>query len=439
MTMRTGSTVASGWIARWTRANHFILTTTTMQVGSTVVTSALGFFYWWTATHLYLPQAVGVAAASVSLMQLFATFSVLGLGTLLISELPRRSNEQGTLLKMALSTAAISGCVIGIVGAVVAFGVLRDWKASDVNLVVIALFIGGVSLTTVSLLLDQVVIGLNISPLMLSRNVIFAAVKLLAIAATAVLLLPRIAETIFATWIIGIIVSLTIILCLPIWGRFRARRSKLRAWELLRGLARSSMQHHILNLALGAPSMAMPTVALVVLSAASAAYFYSALTLASFAYMIPFALSISLFAAGSAYTSAVATRARSTLGLSFGVAVATNIVLLLGAHLILALFGKAYSENATVTLQILGLAVFPLILKDHFIALQRIRQRVGNTVIIASLGCLLELTLAVVGAIGWGLVGLSFGWLVALSVEAVYMGIPLVRLLVASDSPTTQV
>jgi O-antigen/teichoic acid export membrane protein len=147
--------------------------------------------------------------------------------------------------------------------------------------------------------------------------------------------------------------------------------------------------------------------------------------------MIPFALSISLFAAGSAWSEAIATRARSTLGLSLSVAVVTNVVLLFGAHTILALFGKAYSENATTSLQILGLAVFPLMVKDHFIALQRIRHRVSKTVIIAAIGCLLELTLAIGGAMRWGLIGLCAGWLVALCIEAVYMGVPLVRLLVA--------
>ncbi len=380
VTMRIDSTVLPAGIARWTRANHFILTTTTMQVGSTLFTSALGFFYWWTATHLFLPEAVGVAAASISTMQLLATLSVLGLGTLLISELPRRTNEQGTLVKLALTTTAISGCLIGGIGALIFFAVLRDWKSSELTPLLIALFIGGVSLTAISLILDQAVIGLNISSLMLVRNMIFATAKLVAIAATATLLVPRSGETIFATWVIGIAVSLAVILCLPAWGRYRTRRSQMRTWQLLRGLARPSLQHHILNLALAAPSMAMPTVALVVLSASSAAYFYSALTLANFAWMIPFALSISLFAAGAARSATIAARARATLGLSLAVGVAANIVLLFGAHIILALFGKSYSANATTSLQILGLAVFPLMVKDHFIALQRVRQRVGKTV-----------------------------------------------------------
>src|SRR5262249_44981006 len=162
--------------------------------------------------------------------------------------------------------------------------------------------------------------------------------------------------------------------------------------------------------------------------AASAAYFYSALTLANFAWMVPFALSISLFAAGAAWSGTVAARARSTLGLSLAVAIAANIVLLFGAHIILSLFGKTYSANATTSLQVLGLAVFPLMVKDHFIALQRVRRRVGDTVVVAAIGCLLELTLAIVGARQWGLIGLCTGWLVALAAQALYMGVPLVRL-----------
>src|ERR1035438_6627611 len=55
--------------------------------GSTIVTSALGFFYWFMAARLLPAASVGIASAIQSAAQLLSVVCVLGLSTLLISEL----------------------------------------------------------------------------------------------------------------------------------------------------------------------------------------------------------------------------------------------------------------------------------------------------------------------------------------------------------------
>jgi O-antigen/teichoic acid export membrane protein len=78
---------------QWLKTNKVMLVNTGSLVGTTTVTSVLGFVYWWLAARQFSPEAVGLSSASVSAMTLLATGCVLGLGTLLVGELPRRQDK----------------------------------------------------------------------------------------------------------------------------------------------------------------------------------------------------------------------------------------------------------------------------------------------------------------------------------------------------------
>jgi O-antigen/teichoic acid export membrane protein len=57
-------------------------------MGTTVITSLVGFAYWWLAARTAPADAVGQASAAVSAMTLIGTIGMFGMGTMLISELP---------------------------------------------------------------------------------------------------------------------------------------------------------------------------------------------------------------------------------------------------------------------------------------------------------------------------------------------------------------
>src|SRR5260370_3980024 len=89
-------------------------------VGTTVITSVLGFVYWWVAARRFTLEAVGIASASVSAMTLFGGLCILGLGTLLITELPRHPEQAGSLISTSLIVVGGVGGVVGFVFAVAA-------------------------------------------------------------------------------------------------------------------------------------------------------------------------------------------------------------------------------------------------------------------------------------------------------------------------------
>src|SRR5690349_12709444 len=140
---------------RWLSTNRVTLTNAASVMSSQVLTSAVGFVYWWLAARQYSPAAVGLASAAISAMMLLGTASMLGLGTLLIGELPRQPRHAPPLLAAALYTAAGTGAVAGLL-----FAILAPWLSPDLaslggSVGVLILFALGVSLTAVTLVLDQ--------------------------------------------------------------------------------------------------------------------------------------------------------------------------------------------------------------------------------------------------------------------------------------------
>ncbi|HEX8008677.1 MAG TPA: hypothetical protein VF482_19870, partial [Trebonia sp.] len=123
-----------------------LLGNTGTLVVSTGVASLLGVVYWMLATRLFSQRAVGYASAAVSAMTLLGTIGMLGLGTLLIGELPRRSSRAG-LVSAALLTCGLGSLVLGLAFAVVAPEVSENFTSMIGAPGRGALFTAGVAIT----------------------------------------------------------------------------------------------------------------------------------------------------------------------------------------------------------------------------------------------------------------------------------------------------
>jgi O-antigen/teichoic acid export membrane protein len=86
----------------------------------------LGFGYWWLAVRMFPPQAIGFASAAISAMTLLGTIGILGLGTLLVGELPRQAGNEGPLISTAL---LVAGAVVGCLG--IAFAIVAPLLSTD--------------------------------------------------------------------------------------------------------------------------------------------------------------------------------------------------------------------------------------------------------------------------------------------------------------------
>lgn len=406
-------------------------------VGTTAVTSLLGFVYWWLAARHFAPETVGLASALVSAMMLLGNLCILGMGTLLIGELPRQPNQRASLISGAiLLVGAVAGCA-GALFAIIAPHISNNLYGVQGGIGDIALFAAGVSLTAISLVLDQALIGLLRGGMQLWRNTLFAVAKLVALFTIALWLKHTVGLTIYATWVIGNAFSLAALALFVVIKNGWPGRAYLPQWGMLRRLRFAAMQHHILNLALQAPSLALPILVTALLSATMNAWFYVAWMIAGFMFVLPPALTIALYAASSAQPTMLAHRMRITLTIALVTCLLANLILQFGTKQVLEIFGHAYAEQAAWCLRILGIAAFPLIIKDHYIAVCRISDRIGYAMTYIIAGVVLELSLAALGGRLGGLLGLTLGWVMALNVEAIVMFRPVFRAVRPINTPAT--
>ena len=410
-------------IRHWLAENRTMVINVGSLIGTTLVTSGLGFVYWWVAARLFPPDVIGFSAAAISAMTLLGTMGMVGLGTLLMRELPRRMDDAGGLIMTALLIAAGVSSGLGLLFAVFAPRLSPEFIPLSADAVNMALFGAGVMLTSVTLVLDQVLLGVLRGGTQLMRNTLFALAKLILLITVGFTLATHSRMAIYATWVLGILLSLGIVGFVALrehipLGQFRPN------WALMRGLRRAALSHHALNLALQAPGLMLPVVVTALLSSSANASFYTAWMIAAFVFVAPNALTTMLYVVGSADPSALPCKLRQTLKLSVLAGAGGSLFLFLFAGVILNLFGRTYADEAVWCLRILALGVFPLTVRVHYIAIRRIEGSILSAAKLMALGGGLELLLAAVGGNIGGLTGLSVGWVAAVCVEAALTALP---------------
>lgn len=403
------------------KTNLVIVVNAGSLFGTQIVTSGLGFIYWWLAARLYEPKLVGLSSAAISAMLLLGNVAKVGLDTMLVGELPRNHHSRGALISTALLVAGMAGIVLGILFAYGTPLISPELTPLAQNIPISLLFAIGVGLTSVNLVVDQALIGLLRGQVQLQRNFIFSLVKLLLLFLAGKFLTSNFNLMIYATWIGGNLLSLGYIVLSTFSPVINRRISIMPQFKLLRELSGLTMKHYALNLTMQVPSYALPLLVSGLISIENTGSFYIAWMIASFMFALPYAFTRVLFAVGSLQRSLLKEKIRFTLKLSFAIGTLGAAALFVVAYPILRLFGSTYAEQATSTLRILVVGIFPIIIKTHYVAVSQIFGRMINAAKIIAIGSVLELSLAALGAYLGGLAGLSLGWVVAVYVQSLMM------------------
>jgi O-antigen/teichoic acid export membrane protein len=412
------------------RANQALLSNAASMVGTAIVTSLLGAAFWLVATHYFSKDAVGLASAAISAMTLLGFMATVGMGTLLMGELPRLEKGHRSVINAALLLTGSIGAALGLAFVLIAplaspnFDPLKEtWAAAG-------FFVIGVGLTALTFVLDQALIGLLKGGLQLRRNVVFTAVKLVALIPVAALVADAGTQWIYGTWTVGIAVSMVVLIRF-----YRAKRDdSLRPdFALLKTLRLHAATHHAVNVALRTPELVLPTVVVSILSPSANASFYIAYMITGFMFFVPLSLSTVLYAVGSGESKLLADRFRLTVYVSLGFGVVSNLTLLFLAKPLLSIFGSSYANEATGTLRILALDIFPSTFLSHYVALRRIQRRLASALPVIWGGALLQVGGGIAGAYLGGLEGVAIGWVAGATLEAMVMAPEVIRALKASD------
>jgi len=401
---------------------QFLLRSAAALVSTSIVTSGLGFIYWAVAARTFPATDVGESVTAIAAMNLIAPFTVLGLGTVLVTRLPTMRGGRAELVSTALLLTGVVGAGVALVCA---FALPSDFLGlpgigRDVGIT--AIFVAAVATQSMGYLFDMALLSLIGGGMQLGRNTTHAIVKLVVLLATAVTLGRFGSVVIVAGWLVANVVSILVMTTVLMRRNRVPLRRMLPRPSALRGIHVAAAQHHMLNIALFTPFFAMPILANVILGSEQAAYLYATWSVAGFLFYVPIAMATALFASGARDSGTFLMEFRFTLRYSLLICTAANLAILLLGFWVLRIFGDAYAVNGRTALTLMCLGGFGLIIKDHHVALARVIGTVGReAILIGALG-VGELVGAGIGAARGGLTGLGLGWLAAVGLGAVVCG-----------------
>jgi O-antigen/teichoic acid export membrane protein len=389
-------------------------------MASQLLTAGLGFLFWVLAARQFDEQSVGFASAAISAMSLLGTVGTVGLGTLLIREMPLNPGREHRMVSAALLLSGGLGAALGAIFVLLAPVLSREFAPLTADPLIWLSVIVGCALTAASLNLDQALVGLLHSGIQLMRNIVAAAGRLLVLVGATLLGWRAGNAAMLGSWSLALGLSMAAVAILVI-GRRRLRSAFPPAWRILGVQRGAALQHHLLNLSSQAPGWIMPLITVTVLSAATNARFYLAWTLVGLASFVPGALCWALYASASRDFSSLARNGRITLGLSIAAAAASMLVLWLFGSLILTPLGPSYAEAAAGPLPLLAVTLIPVAIKSHFVTIHRVQGTLNSASLVVAGAGLLEVAGAAVGAHYADLIGLSVGLLTAMLLETAVM------------------
>lgn len=390
-----------------------------------LLSAALGLVFWVIVAREVDARDVGVAAAAISAQTLLGIVTVLGYGTMLVSELPRAEpDRQRTMVLRALLVVLVSSVVAAGVVVAVSPYLSANLHAALGNPIGAATFVLGTAGFAWALVVDDACLGVKRSGLQVWRNLVASSLRF---PLTAILLVAGFtdAHVLQVCWVLPLLASIPFTL----W-RLRLPKPDRTSPPFLadlRGFLGLALRNHALSLALAAGSQMVPVVAALTLGSVENAEFVIAWLMATFVFLPPYLLATALFAHGANVSE---DEFRRSMERTLPAALLLSLMLCVGAWVlgepVLMIFGGEYSRHSWSILALLVPAGLWMVVKDHLVALWRTQRRFALATRLAGAALVIELVGATAGGIIDGARGLCIGWLTAMGVEMA-LGVPWLR------------
>jgi O-antigen/teichoic acid export membrane protein len=399
--------------------------------GTTIITSGLGFFYWFVAAHMVDTAAVGTASAVISAAQFLALVCVLGLSTLLISELSVDKTHARSLILSAGSGAAIFSFAISAIVAICLGVTATTLRAGLTGPTKISIFIVLGVLSTVLLIMDDACIGLLKGNLQMRRNTVCAIVKLASLPLLILVWPERTGAELVVAWVLGLAASLVTVL----YGLGKLTRGTTSRIDFRQLYEKRKLMvgHHWLNLSVQSPRLIIPVLVATIVGPSANAAFTAALLVVTFVNIIPVHLSTVLFALAPGDEVSLRLEVRKTMRICVILSLASAPFFILFSRPILGLFGHHY-EIAAPALAIMGFTTYPLAIKSHYAAIARVRGQMQQAAFRTMIGAILEVGLSAIGGALYGVTGVGAGYLLGTVIEALIFSPVVFGVLRASPS-----
>lgn len=385
-------------------------------VGSSAILSGCGFIFWLVCARFYTPFQIGQATAFISLMNLIASFSILGIGNTLMRYLAT-SEHKNEKLSMAFLLTGIASLVlyaIYVLGIHLFTPSLAYILQSTLYIIVLCI---GILVSTYNVLFDSVFIAYRSANYTLIKNTLMSVGKIV---------FPLFLLTLGG---FGIVAAVIVATSMSVLFSFVILRKKFNfaivphfSTSILRQMWRYSFGNYVANFVTTLPTYLLPIYVLNKVGTSESAYYYVSYMIANLLYTIPFSVSNSLVAEGSFNLDNKISHIKRSIKATLLLLVPAILgVLVFGKYILLA-FGKTYSSSGLVLLYLLSFASIFIAINSICVAILRIEERIK-----ALLGYSVILSVSTIGLsvllTPYKLTGIGIAFLLATAIGCVYNAI----------------
>lgn len=379
---------------------------------SSIISAGFGFVFFFIAAKLYLPEDVGIATSLVSSITLIGTFSRFGLDFSIIRFFPEY--DKSKILSTSIFITTICSIILGIVyiREIDVFSpelqLLQSTRNAIIYLIVLVAS-SWVSLMGISFIAIRKA-GLNLfQNLLMGTRIIFL---FLSISLGAI--------GIFTS--IGISFIISIIAVFSLLKRYGIGISLNMDSNFLKESFRFSAANYVANLLMSAPSMLLPIMVLNTLGPKSAAYYYISYSIVSMLFMIPSAISMSLFVEGSHGVKIKNTVIKS-IAIITPIIIPMSIVLYFCSPWILRLISSEYAAGGVAVMKTMVLAIIFVSINYIYIAVKRIQKDTIGLIIVGGINFVFLLGFSHIFMLRYGIIGVGYAWVIGNGIGSIWIAI----------------
>jgi O-antigen/teichoic acid export membrane protein len=185
---------------------------------------------------------------------------------------------------------------------------------------------------------------------------------------------------------------------------------------------RFSLGNYLVGFFQTAPNLILPIMVLNILGADAAAYYYIAFSVAFILFIIPNAISTSLFVEGSNGGSLRQSTIRSSIAI-YALLIPAVIILYFFGDVVLGLIGEEYAANGFELFRVMIFTSLFLPVAYVYSAVKRVQNRVRELVLLNGLIFALLVGLAHICMVNYGIVGIGYAWVISYVISVLVIGI----------------
>lgn len=385
---------------------------------SSGLTSVAGIGYWALAAHEYSPEVVGLNSAAISVMMFLAGIAHLNLMSALIRFIPAAGP---TTARFVVTCYALSIGLAGLVSAVFLLGLHRyfgplgisNWGSTFAVWFVIATMSW-----CIFVLQDAVLTGLRRAVLVPIENSVFTVGKIVLLVLLASLL-PS--TGIFVSWTVAALATAipttAFILVRLVPNAMRTSKTLVEPVTVRR------VRHFVAVDYVGSlcwlAATTLPPILVTERVGATANAYFSLAWFASYPLiLISINMGASLVASAATEEASADAYTWQTLVQTARLVVPAVALVIVGAPVILRLFGEAYAHHATLTLRLLAAAAIPAIVNVLYVSRARLRRQMSMVAAVLVAECVLALGASFVLVTPYGGNGVAAAWLLSQTATA---------------------